>query len=199
MSKFRRIMFALMVSGGLSLVVMPVGSAMAQDEGNGGLFSGLFNPGSGGSSSATPLFVKPNVKAPTGNPTTGRASATGVARVPTSNRSSSALDLATYRNLPKTARDKMSLQEKIALHGQAQIARTKASTQQRMEEAAEIAQMYREQMHERLAAQENPSAAQSMGVGGTVGMNEEQVRKMVYKKKEDTATGAKPIRLFDVR
>lgn len=201
MSKFRHIAFTLFIAGGLSLGVMPVSSAMAQDEGGSGLFGGLFNPGAG-TSGAKPLFVKPNVKAPTGLATTGTASATGVARAPTSSYKSNAADLMGYRDVtPQTDDANLSLGEVIQMETEKQMATSKAYRDQKNKEAAELAEVYRQQMEAKLAAQENPSASQSMGGGGTMGMNEEQVRKMVYKKKDNspTGTGAKPIRLFQVQ
>ena len=95
----------------------------------------------------------------------------------------------------------MSMEELVAQSAAEQNASTTAFRDRKMAEAAEMAEIYRQQMRDRLAAQSNdPSALQAMGAGGTGGVSDAQIRrKMVYQPDKNATGGKKPIRLFDVR
>ncbi len=200
MSRTRNVIFTLLLTGGALLFVAPLHSAMAQEQGTKGIFGGLFNKDNG-SSGAKPLRVVPKTgtQTTTGSTSTGGASATGVAK-PSPYASGSTASL-NYRNVTESDMDKMTMSEIIQMETDKQTETTEAYRVEKVRESQEMAEMYRAQMQERLASQMNdPSALQSMGAGGTGGVSEEQIkRKMVYKPKDGTTTGKKPIRLFDVR
>lgn len=178
----------------LSAGIAVSGAQAQSDDGGKGILGGLFNNG-GGSSGGSPIFI--NRGNPSGASSGAGASRTGVAR-PTSRGGEGAIK---YRVVPNKPQDEMSVGELIQQSTAEQNAQTDAYVERKKQEAAEMADMYRQQMRERLAAQSgDPSALQSMGAGGTGGVSGEQIRrKMIYEPDNSVTGGKKPIRLFNVR
>lgn len=191
--QFRFITVLAMVLTLSAGVAVTGAQAQSGNEGS-GILGGLFNKGGEGSS---PIFINRNNQgAASGNTS---ASNTGVARSTSRSGNSGSIN---YRVVPNKPKSEMTISDMIKQSTAEQYAKTDAYVARKEQEAAEMAELYREQMRERLAAHSNdPSALQSMGAGGTGGVSGEQIkRKMIYKPDNDeTSTGKKPIRLFNVR
>ena len=151
------------------------------------------------SSGAKPLFIKPSVSSNNARAKNNSASKTGVAVSSGGSRNSKSP--IGYRTVSTGNQDDVPMQELLRQSTEQQNADTNAYRARKMEEAEQMAEIYRQQMRERLAAQQNdPSALQAMGSGGTGGVSDAQVRrKMVYQPDKNATGGKKPIRLFDVR